>query len=195
MKGARPSVVIIGGPNGAGKSTAGPPLLRDLLGIRTFVNADRIAEGLAAYNPEAVAFSAGRIMLERIGDLILKRETFAFETTLAARTFAPRIRKCLAAGYDFHLVYLWLPSAAFAIDRVAARVMLGGHGVPPATIKRRYKAGLRNFFGLYRSMATSWRIYDTSQCGTPRLIANGARNGIMNIRDADGWKMICKGAK
>jgi len=43
-----PRVVVLAGPNGAGKSTTAQRLVRDLLGIRNFVNADTIARGLAA---------------------------------------------------------------------------------------------------------------------------------------------------
>jgi predicted ABC-type ATPase len=74
------------------------------------------------------------------------RRSFGFETTLASRSFAPRIRRLIASGYECHLVFLWLPSADFAVGRVADRVRLGGHTVPEETIRRRYRSGLRNFF-------------------------------------------------
>jgi len=64
MDDAKPQVVIIAGPNGAGKSTLAPSLLRDTFGLLEFVNADTISAGLSAFNSEAVAFDAGRLMLE-----------------------------------------------------------------------------------------------------------------------------------
>jgi predicted ABC-type ATPase len=76
-----PIVVVIAGPNGAGKSTSAPALLRDALGITTFVNADEIARGLSGFAPENVAMEAGRIMLERIYELAAQGADFAFETT------------------------------------------------------------------------------------------------------------------
>ena len=78
-----PSIIVIAGPNGAGKSTAAPALLRDLLGVSEYVNADVIAQGLSAFAPEAAALQAGRVMLGRLRDLAAARRTFAFETTLA----------------------------------------------------------------------------------------------------------------
>ncbi|HEY1381460.1 MAG TPA: hypothetical protein VGF55_31960 [Gemmataceae bacterium] len=48
-----PLVVVIAGPNGAGKSTAAPALLRDALGLTTFVNADEIARGLSGFAARA----------------------------------------------------------------------------------------------------------------------------------------------
>ena len=83
-----PHLVIIAGPNGAGKSTAAPALLKDALNMDNFVNADVIAQGLCAYQPEKAAIQAGRIMLSRIHNLANKNANFAFETTLASRSFA-----------------------------------------------------------------------------------------------------------
>ena len=66
-----PDVVIIAGPNGAGKSTTAPLLLRDTLGVMEFVNADTIAQGLSAFDPDRAAMAAGRIMLGRLDDLTI----------------------------------------------------------------------------------------------------------------------------
>ncbi|MEA3467615.1 MAG: hypothetical protein U9R57_05240 [Thermodesulfobacteriota bacterium] len=84
-------ISIIAGPNGAGKSTCGPAVLQNHFYISEFVNADTIATGLSAFTPETVAISASRIMLKRIKQLAESKVNFAFETTLASRTFAPWI--------------------------------------------------------------------------------------------------------
>lgn len=84
-----PNLVIIAGSNGSGKSTAAPVLLQNAVHINNFVNADVIAQGLCAFQPEKVAIQAGRVMLDRIHQLADEGATFAFETTLASRTFAP----------------------------------------------------------------------------------------------------------
>lgn len=89
---ARPTVVVLAGPNGAGKTTVAPAILRDALGIHEFVNADAIAAGLSGFAPERSAFAAGRVMMERLHALAAARATFAFETTLATRSFAPWLR-------------------------------------------------------------------------------------------------------
>lgn len=115
-----PSVIILAGPNGAGKTTAAPSLLRGTLGVVEFVNADLIAQGLAGFDPQRAALAAGRAMLARIDDLARQRASFAFETTLASRSFAPWLQNLIQTGYRFHLVFLWLPDADFAVDRVLA---------------------------------------------------------------------------
>ena len=93
MTAAIPGVTVIAGPNGAGKSTSAPEVLRDALGVTEFVNADVIARGLSAFEPERAALAAGRVMLARLRKLAQKRENFAFETTLASRSFAALARR------------------------------------------------------------------------------------------------------
>jgi predicted ABC-type ATPase len=65
-----PELYIIAGCNGAGKTTASYTVLPEMLDCREFVNADSIAAGLSPFNPENVAFEAGRIMLQRIEHLL-----------------------------------------------------------------------------------------------------------------------------
>ena len=187
---ASPDVIVLAGPNGSGKSTVGPALLRDALGITEFVNADTIAEGLSAFNPAAATMTAGRIMFDRLRELADQRADFAFETTLASRSIAPWLRELIEAGYRFHLLFLWLPSADVAVSRVADRVRLGGHNVPEATIRRRYDAGLRNFFSLYQPLAEMWQMYDNSRWMAPGLIAAGSRLTVEDILVAPTWRRI-----
>src|SRR5882762_4372474 len=144
MSQASPGVIIIGGPNGAGKTTLAPFLLRDTFGLLEFVNADTISAGLSAFNPEGVAFDAGRLMLERLRELATDEQGFAFESTLATRSYAPWISSLQQAGYEFHLVFLWLHSVDLAVGRVASRHRGGGHFVAPEVIRRRYRRGLSN---------------------------------------------------
>ena len=184
-----PNVVILAGPNGAGKSTLAEALLAETLGIRHYVNADTLARGLSAFNSEEMAVKAGKIMLEHLHDLADQRANFAFETTLASRTVAPWIAKLKTSGYQFHLFYVWVPSADVSVERVLGRVLLGGHSVPEETIRRRYQRSLENFFRLYRPIADSWEFYDNEKLESPRLIAIG--NATMELVDDDNlWTRI-----
>jgi predicted ABC-type ATPase len=182
-----PSIVLVAGPNGAGKSTLAPFLLRDALAVSEFVNADRIAQGLSAFNPETVAIQAGRLMLARLDELAQQRATFAFETTLASRSFASWLRTRRSEGYAIYLVFLWLPDPEEALRRVAERVARGGHDVPPDVVHRRYAAGLRNFFMLYQPIATAWRFYDTSAPWPARLLAAGQGASATAVTDRVLW--------
>lgn len=185
-----PNVVIVGGPNGSGKSTAAPALLRDYLGITQFVNADVIAQGLSGFGSENVAMQAGRIMLDRLKELASEKADFAFETTLASRTFAPWMVELKRSGYQTHLLFLWLPSAEMAIARVESRVQRGGHHVPENVVRRRYDAGLRNFFGLYRPIVDTWRLFDNSLSKGSELIAHESSEESLHVENEVIWQTL-----
>jgi len=187
-----PHLIVIAGPNGAGKSTTAPSLLKGTLEVNEFVNADLIAQGLSAFRPEMTAFQSGRVMLERLHYLSKKRVDFAFETTLASKTFAPWIDELKKAGYDFHLIFLYLPNEDFAVARVAERVRMGGHDVPEETIRRRYRSGLHNFFSLYQTLADAWRFYDNSASSGPKLMASGHGNKCDMIKEVEIWSGIMR---
>jgi predicted ABC-type ATPase len=186
----QPHVIIIAGPNGAGKSTTAPHLLKDLLGVTEFVNADVIAQGLSAFATEAVAFQAGRIMLNRLHQLADKRRNFAFETTLSTRSYAAFLRRLKTQGYRVYLIYLWLPTPEMSIARVAERVRNGGHYVPDEVVRRRYNRGLDNFFNLYKPLSDQWRFYNNADFEDAKLIATGCFNEENNPANSQLWNHL-----
>ena len=183
-------LVVLAGPNGAGKSTLAPWLLRDGWGIRDFVNADEIAKGLSGFQPETVALQAGRLMWERLEELAVSRKSFAFETTLASRTYAPWIVKRREQGYQARLVFIWLPSAEMAIQRVTDRVRVGGHHIPDDVIRRRYAGGLRNLFELYLPVIDRWEVLDGTEPADLRLVAQSGDDGQPEISCEATWSRI-----
>lgn len=134
------NLYIKGGCNGAGKTTASFTLMPHILDCNEFVNADEIARGISPFQPEKVAFEAGRIMLNRISELLSKDKTFAFETTLATKSYKNLITEAKSKNYQVSLVYFWLQNVdiAITINRVATRVKEGGHDITIDVIKRRY---------------------------------------------------------
>ena len=185
-----PLVVVIAGPNGAGKSTTSQRLLRGALAVNEFVNADTIAQGLSAFKPESVAIAAGRLMLARLRTLAEDRVSFAFETTLAGRNFAPWLEGLRGSGYRVHLTFFSLSSPDLAVQRVAERVRRGGHHVPEDVVRRRFTAGLRNFFVLYQHVADTWEMFDNSEPTVPRPIASGGRGKTPETQDPVGWDAL-----
>ncbi len=155
-------IIIIAGPNGAGKTTFARQFLPQEADCPAFINADLIAAGLSPFRPEAAALRAGRLLLEEIASRVARRESFAFESTLAGRSYARSIPRWKAAGYHVKIIFLSLPSADLAVARVAARVAQGGHDVPEHAIRRRFRAGLENFQRIYRPLADAWVVYDNS---------------------------------
>ena len=163
------NLYIIAGCNGAGKTTASFTVLPEMLNCREFVNADEIAAGISPFNPEGVVIQAGRLMIDRIIQLLKDGETFAFETTLATRSYVKLIQQAKKRGYFVTLLFFSLSSSEQAQRRVAQRVSMGGHNIPSDVIVRRYEAGLQNLFQLYMPVCDYWTLYDNSNCPAVRI--------------------------
>lgn len=157
-----PEIFVFSGCNGSGKSTLALKVLSSINPSPEFVNADIIAAQLNPHDVDAVAITASRLMLNRLRNLAGQKVDFAFETTLAARSFARFLTKCKDKGYTVNLIYVWLKTPELAVSRVAKRVASGGHNIPQDIIKRRYQRGLNNLFELYLPLADRWIVYDNS---------------------------------
>lgn len=180
---------IIAGCNGAGKTTASYTVLPDILKCREFVNADEIAKGLSPFNPSEMAIQAGRLMLQRIEDLLSQGETFSIETTLATRSYSNLINRAKEKGYVVTLLFFWLNSPELAIQRVSERVNHGGHNIPENVIRRRYVSGIRNLMELFIPIVNFWSIFDNSQ--SPRqMIAYGGINQETTILNHNSFCKI-----
>ena len=167
------NLYIISGCNGAGKTTASYTVLPEVLHCKEFVNADEIARGLSPFNPESVAIEAGRLMLQRIEDLLAKDETFSIETTLATKSYINLVRRAQAKGYTVRLLFFWLNSPELALQRIAERVSKGGHNIPEPIVRRRYVAGISNLFLLFMREVDSWEIYDNSVYPAIQIVKGG----------------------
>ena len=184
-----PRLYIISGCNGAGKTTASYSMLPEMLSCSEFVNSDEFAKSLSPFKPENASIQASRYMLQKIRYLLKRQSDFAVETTLATRTLLKTVRMAQAAGYSVTLLYFWLNSPELAIERVKARVENGGHNIPEETIRRRYKVGVDYFFHHYAPICERWILADNSQ--TPfRVIAEGSKEDVVNIRDKETYDKI-----
>ncbi|PWK27116.1 putative ABC-type ATPase [Arcicella aurantiaca] len=173
---------IISGCNGAGKTTASFTILPEILDCKEFVNADEIAKGISPFQPEYVSLEAGRIMLNRIKELLSDNHSFAFETTLATKSYKNTIVEAKSKGYTVILLYFWLETISLAKERVKIRFSEGGHNIEHNVIERRYKAGIQNLFDIYLDIVDYALIFDNSQ-GNHQLIADKSINELLHIID------------
>ena len=139
-------LIIIAGPNGAGKTTFALEYLPRFVGCTRFINTDLIAAGLSPLAPERELLAASRIFLGEIEELIEDGESFAFETTLAGRTYLLLVERLQYDGWQIELIYLALPNIEMSELRVAERVAHGGHNIPLSDIRRRFSRSLHNLF-------------------------------------------------
>jgi predicted ABC-type ATPase len=160
-----PDLIIIAGPNGAGKTSFAKEYL-SLGEVRfEFVNADEISRTLAL-EPGVQGRSdirAGRMMLDRIDELVSMGADFAIETTLATLTYARKIPVWRQRGYNVSLVYLRLNSIADSLDRVRRRVAAGGHDIPQETIERRFGKSIDYFETIYKPIVDVWYEWESHE--------------------------------
>jgi predicted ABC-type ATPase len=176
------NLFIIAGCNGAGKTTASFTILPEIINCKEFVNADEIAKGLSPFQPEKVAFESGRIMLNRIDELLKENESFAFETTLSTRSYKNKIKTAREKGFTITLLFFWLQNVELAKERVKIRVSEGGHNIEPEIIERRYLNGIKNLFEIYLPIVDGLLIFDNSE-GKHELLAIKTIDGQLNIID------------
>lgn len=140
----QPLCIVLAGSNGSGKTTYFRAFLEPL-GLR-FVNADEIARHLRLQGtPVSDLKAAQRAEAERQG-LIRMRRSFCMETVLSD-TGGRKLglfATMASAGYRLFLIFIGIPGPALSQARVSARVLEGGHDVPPDRIVERYPRTLRN---------------------------------------------------
>ena len=183
------NLYIIAGCNGAGKTTASFTILPEILDCKEFVNADEIARGLSPFQPEKVAFEAGRIMLNRINALLDSNESFAFETTLATKSYQVKIEEAKYKGFTTTLLFFWLKNTELAKERVKTRVAEGGHDIAPDVIERRYYRGIVNLVKIYLPIVDKAFIFDNS-VGRRELIAQKLTNGDIVVTNIKKFRQL-----
>lgn len=161
-------ITVIAGVNGAGKSSVVGETIRACGGA--YYNPDEEARALRAEDPtlsqeaaNARAWEAGRAGLERA---IARREDFAFETTLGGASIPSLLGRALDAGLEVVMRYVGLDTPERHVARVRARVARGGHDIPEAKIRERYRRSREHLVALLPRL-TSLVVYDNSAEGDP----------------------------
>jgi predicted ABC-type ATPase len=148
-----------------------------------------IAKGLSPFQPEKVAFESGRIMLNRIDELLRENESFAFETTLSTKSYKNKIKTAKEKGYTITLLFFWLQNIELAKERVKIRVSEGGHNIEAEIIARRYINGIKNLFNIYLPIVDGVLIFDNSE-GKHELIAMKTIDNRLEIIDSSKFEKL-----
>jgi predicted ABC-type ATPase len=130
--------------------------------------------------------ASGRLLVERMRRYVNDGESFAVETACAGKSYIPTLKACKTNGWKVSLYYFWLPAPELSIDRVAKRVLNGGHPIPDEVIYRRFTVGLSNMLKLYLPLADEAKIYDNSE-SRRILIAERVEGSELVIYDHERW--------
>jgi predicted ABC-type ATPase len=178
----RPIIVALAGPNGAGKSTFYRAFLADS-GLR-FVNADEIAQLF-----KIDAYRAAELAGEFRRNLVVRNESFIFETVFSdpVGSRLEFLREAEDKGYAVVLLFIGIDSPETSSERIAMRVLKGGHDVPEGKIRARYTRTMEN---LRRAIVTlpSVYVYDNSNLRSPfRLVANSVKGRPLTHPPIPNW--------
>ncbi len=179
---------ILAGANGSGKSTIAKVLLpsEDVV----YINPDDIARELNPADPVGVRIEAGRTAMRRMHGLLSKGESFAVESTLSGRAHVKIIEKAKALGYSTTIAYTFVDSPEVCIERIAVRVMNGGHDIPTEDVLRRYTRSKENFVNLYAPLVDHWMLYYN---GGNDFVLVAYGNGEKNVISRERYAMFMEG--
>lgn len=128
-------------------------------------------------------------MLKKINELLAENENFAFETTLASKSYKPKIIEAQKNRYRVTLLFFWLQSIELAKERVNTRVFEGGHSIKPEIIERRYFSGIKNLFNIYLPIVDDALIFDNSE-GNHQLIAEKESDSTLTILNTEKFNLL-----
>lgn len=142
----RPQLFVLAGPNGSGKTTWLDYNRGEIAGLQLFVhlNPDAIAREICPEDVTRASIAAGREVIRRSIDLLERKASFGFETTLAGNHALNVVRKARAVGYEITLVFLATDNPRINLRRIARRKAAGGHGIPKEDVLRRYERSFAN---------------------------------------------------
>jgi predicted ABC-type ATPase len=158
---ARPIIIAVAGPNGAGKSTFYRAHLEQAA-LRV-VNADDLVLelGVDAYEAADLAQRLRQALVEQ-------RESFIFETVLSdpAGEKVEFLRQAAATGYTVVLCFIGVDHPEVCEERIAMRVLQGGHDVPTEKVLARFPRTLANLARAIRELPHVL-VFDNSDLAHP----------------------------
>ncbi|MGV0741421.1 AAA family ATPase [Mycolicibacterium sp. XJ870] len=192
-----PCIHVLAGVNGAGKSSIGGATIRSFGG--EYFNPDEAARRLMAASPDldqtranGLAWQQGKRLLERA---IAEHLDFTIESTLGGSTIPRLLALAAAEGFEVRIWYVGLASPELHLERVRHRVSIGGHDIPEAAIRRRWRHSRQNLVQLL-PVLTELRVYDNSapasadQAPLPVLVLHVMRGEIVgppNLSATPAW--------
>lgn len=158
------TIVVLAGVNGAGRSSIAGAFTSHERG--SFFNPDAVAREIRSLHPDisaelanGQAWRIGRALLEQA---IAEGCDYWFETTLGGRTIAELLEHATRSGHRVNIWFCGLASPEMHLARVAQ----GGHDIPPAKIRERWRTSRENLIRLL-PFIHHLRVYDNSAEADP----------------------------
>lgn len=160
MQNRKPMVLVFAGPNGSGKSTINEYVEK----VGEYTNADEVVRSTSMDNLEAAHF-----VDKKRYEAINEKRDFTFETVLSSEYKMDILRKAKSEGYFIKCIFILTINPSVNVERVEARVALGGHGVEEEKIISRYYKSLSNIKELLK-ICDILHVYDNTDEKPVRII-------------------------
>jgi len=183
-----PVLHVLAGPNGAGKTTFVDRVLIPATHF-PFVNADRIAAKWWPGGEQAHAYEASRLAAQERVAAMRESRSFITETVFSHPSKADLVQQAVEFGYLVTLHVLLIPED-LTVGRVRYRVDHGGHSVPEAKIRERYRR-LWTLIAQARDIATRTVFYDNSTAAQAfRPVAAFERGTLVRETNWPRWTPV-----
>lgn len=169
-----PVLHVVAGPNGSGKTTLCERILVPATHL-PFVNADHIARERWPGDEEAHGHDAARLAAEDRQRRIAAGTSFIAETVFSHPSKLDLLERAREHRYLVSLHVVLVPEE-LSVARVKLRAEQGGHSVPIAKVRARY----RRLWPLLRQavqLADDATVYDNSRIAEPFRIVMRYRGG------------------
>ncbi|HMB30964.1 MAG TPA: zeta toxin family protein [Desulfohalobiaceae bacterium] len=142
----KPRLIVVAGPNGVGKTSITQLLLyHEWMQGCEYINPDYIAlHEYGNWDNTENFIKAAEIAKQRREDCLKKKKNLAFETVFSTVEKTEFIRKALESGFFVRFFFICVNDPTICAQRVAQRVMHGGHDVPISRIIDRYYRSFNN---------------------------------------------------
>lgn len=119
--------------------TAGNP---EVFSPFPLLDPDKLTKPLSGSASSPIA--AGREVLHLAKEYLARGETFTIETTLSGRNYLEMMSRARTLGFEIVLVYIGTDNVEINLARIQQRVLAGGHDIPEADVRRRYRRSFEN---------------------------------------------------
>jgi len=168
----KPKLIVVAGPNGAGKTTITEKLLRhEWMDGCVYVNPDIIAqEKFGGWNSQEAIIKAANHSQKIREECLSSMQSMAFETVFSIPEKLHFIQQAKDAGFFVRFFFICTNDPSINAQRIALRVMEGGHDVPITKIINRYYRSVNNCVKAVW-IADRAYFYDNSEDGVdPKLM-------------------------
>lgn len=119
--------------------------------------------------------------------LVQTKQSFTFETVMSCDDKITLLKKAREAGYKAYLYYICTDSVLINKDRVAGRVLLGGHDVPEEKIEPRYERSLELLLDAIKQTDRAY-LFDNS--GAEHILiaeVTGGKEIELKVAEIPAW--------